>query len=206
MRAHIRWSLRVVQPLLVTALAACHSTSSTQGTVGQAAPARNVLTTGITCCTESRMRDGLEFTALARVDSVGGELQLQSNVHARNPGPTSASFVSSESNCAPALRLINEATSRSYVWYFQAWAAANAVAVTGKKQPMACIGGAEGPVLLPGEYKDVARQAYPVSIVRGDSMPPGTYRVGVPVRLYARRNGIVSEETMYVWSPPVTIP
>jgi len=206
MRAHTRWFPRLLRGLLVASLAACRPVASTQTNAEHAASARNVFTTGVTCCAEKAMRNGLEFTARARVDSVGGELRLQVNVHVGNPGPTSASFVSSESNCDPPLRLLNEGTSRSYVWNFQAWVTADALARSGKIPVTACIGGAEGPVLLPGEQKDVAQQTYPVAVIRGDSMPPGDYRVAVPVRLYARRNGMVGEETMYVWSAPVILP
>jgi hypothetical protein len=160
-----------------------------------------------TCCPDRIVREGLQFTAKAQIDSLNGPPQLVWYIHVFNPTDTTAGFAStSEQTCIPPLHLVSTATGRSHVWSFPAWARARDSASYGGSSHLVCIGTALEPRLPRWASVDVARHAFPVAMIRGDSIAAGSYRIGVVIRFDSRPGENLRGDSIVVWTLPVALP
>jgi hypothetical protein len=115
---------------------------------------------------------------------------------------------SEEGNCNPPLYLRPTGGGREVVWSDMAWQARTGDRHVSSPGEVACEGTGLIAVLGPGVSSPFIRRAYPLSAVRGDSLPRGWYDAAVAVVLYGSdtSGGRLRQDTLRVPAGRVWLP
>lgn len=156
---------------------------------------------------ESLVFHGVDFAGTARVETGPGSApQLVILARLRNLTDSAAVVESAQSNCEPAFELVHVATGRRFVWNHVAWRQRHDILSPPPLNSVVCVGTGVRVTLGAHGVGEIARQAYPISMVRGDSMPAGTYRISIPVFVYTVVEGFTHVDSLRVWAPPIALP
>lgn len=156
---------------------------------------------------ESLVFHGVDFSGTAHVENGPASApQLVILARLRNVTDNAVVVESAQSNCEPAFELLHVATGRRFVWNHVTWRQRHDILTPPPLNSVVCVGTGLLVTLGPHGVGEIARQTYPVSMVRGDSMPAGTYRIGIPVLVYTGVDGFTHVDSLRVWAPPIALP
>lgn len=150
---------------------------------------------------------GINISGAARIERASGiEPRLAIFARVRNVTDTTAVIESEESNCEPSFELLHVASGRHFVWSQLSWTQRDDIRSRNSLYDVACVGTGLIVTLVPHGRGELARQTYSVSMIRGDSMPAGAYRIRVPILVYTIVNGFSHVDTLRVWTPRIRVP
>lgn len=172
----------LLMPLLIACERAPQS-QERQPTVGQQVEAAS----------DSVSHNGVIYRSRAGIVTRDGTERLDVDVDMRNTGSSEIVVESEEGNCNPPIYLQDSGTGREFKWSDIAWRS------DPQSKETVCTGTGVLVTLEPRGSGRFVTRSYPLSAIRGDSMPPGLYRLRVAqVVSHADETGRSRNDTLIV--------